>query len=149
MTILGNLGKDADLKHFGEDKLSVVNFSVAHTENRKNRDGVKEQTTIWVSAAWWLKKEVAEKVAPYLKKGKKVFIEGEPGARAYVPSGGGDPKSELTLRVFSLEFADGPQNSEGAASTPAAAPVQQTSAPATAPGYTPNPNVEDDDLPFG
>jgi len=143
-TILGNLGKDAEIKHFGEDKLSVLNFSVAHTENRKNKDGVKEQTTIWISAAWWLKKDVAEKVAPYLKKGKKVYLEGEPGARAYIPSGSSEPKAELTLRVFSLEFAESAQATGTAqASTPPVADKPQQA------GYLVGDKPpEEDDLPF-
>lgn len=144
MQLLGNLGKDAELKHFGDDKMSVVNFSVAHTEKRKNAQGVKESITIWANCAWWLKKEIADKVAPYLKKGKKVYVEGEPGARAYIPTGGNDPKADLTLRVFSLEFAEAAQ----AAGT-TVAPAAETPPPAAPPAPTGTSSApEDDDLPF-
>ena len=145
LTILGNIGKDAEIKHFEGQEKSVVNFSVAHTETFV-KNGVKEQSTTWTECAWWLKKETAIKTAAYLKKGKKVYVEGQPSARGYVDAQNA-AKASLMVNVFKLEFADPPQTQQAQQQ-----PTQQQAAPQQHASYAPpidmNNPPEDDDLPF-
>lgn len=147
MTMLGNIGGDAVLKHFDGKERSVVNFSIAHTENRTNASGTKESHTVWVDASWWLKKEIAIKVAPYLLKGKKVYITGQPGARAYIPNAGGDPRATLTINVDKMEFAEA-ASKDGATNNSTAAATQNNKAPEYAPPADISSAPEEDDLPF-
>lgn len=79
MEVIGNLGKDCLVNNVNGK--NVINFSVAHSE--KGRDG--ETKTSWVECAYWTEKTG---MAPYLKKGTKVFVEGFPSVRSYTTSTG-------------------------------------------------------------
>lgn len=69
LTLIGNLGKDADLKQIGD--YHALQFSVATTERVKTND-----VTTWSNVTYWGKKEQLEKLSSHLKKGKKVMLRG-------------------------------------------------------------------------
>ena len=71
--VIGNLGKDAEVKEFSGKK--YVCFSVAHTENvRAQKPGEPPtQRTTWLSIYWYGE---GGAVLPYLKRGAKVFVRG-------------------------------------------------------------------------
>ena len=72
--LVGNLGKDPEVKHL-DNGVAVANFSLATTENYKNKEGEKVSQTEWHNIVLWRGwAEVAEK---YLKKGANVYIEGK------------------------------------------------------------------------
>lgn len=73
LTIIGNLGKDSELRTTSYGK-KVCAFSVASTKSFKRGDQWEKSTT-WFSVSLWGDK--AEKFSASLKKGVKVFIEGE------------------------------------------------------------------------
>ena len=91
---IGNLGRDAELKNIGGK--NVINFSIAHTE--KNKDG--QEKTIWIDCAKWGE---STGILPYLKKGTKVFVEGNPDLRTYQKQDG-TTATTLTLRVAHVEL---------------------------------------------
>lgn len=114
LDIMGNLGRDAEEKKFGDTTYAA--FSVCHTERR----GDKEFTT-WVSC---LKKDENGKLLPHLKKGVKVWCSGSPKANAYTNKDG-QAVGDLQLNVFNFEFGGKKEGSEtehpyvqGAASEP-------------------------------
>ena len=65
LTIVGNLGKDPDMR-FTTDGKAVTTFSVA-ASNRKDE-------TVWFRVSTWDKQ--AETCNQYLHKGSKVLVEG-------------------------------------------------------------------------
>lgn len=77
LTILGNLGKDPEVKTVGEKK--VAKFSIATTRRGKDKDGNK--ITDWHNVILWDK--LAELAEKYLTKGSSVIIEGEVQYRNY------------------------------------------------------------------
>lgn len=99
--VSGVLGNDAEIKEFGKRK--AVNFSVAVHKDYKNSKGEKVEKTDWMNAVIWKNADQSIKVAEFLKKGKRVFIEGEPGVDAYL-SKEGEAKGALTINVKNLEF---------------------------------------------
>jgi len=83
VTLLGHLGKDAEVKHT-PNGTSVGNFSIA-TERRwkdKNSDEWKSETDWHRITAWRV-----DGVAPYLLKGKAVLVEGRLQTRSYDKDG--------------------------------------------------------------
>lgn len=66
--LIGNLGRDAELKVIG-DGTSVINFTVAAKSSRRDDESQ------WHSCALFGKR--ADKLAEYLKKGQRVFVRGE------------------------------------------------------------------------
>jgi len=66
----GTLGGDAELRRTSAGKM-VCNCSVAVSENRPGGDGAE---TTWLRVSVW--EEQAEALAPRLKKGTSVYVEG-------------------------------------------------------------------------
>lgn len=77
--VIGNIGKDAEIREFGERK--YVSFTVAHSERKRNQDGQFEEHTVWVSVLWY---GDGGKLFQYLKKGCKVFVRGDLSVRKYL-----------------------------------------------------------------
>ncbi len=82
--LIGNLGKDPDVKEFGSSKKAT--FSLATTDTYKNAKGEKIKDTQWHNVVIWGKLAgIAEK---YLKKGQSVAGEGKLVHRMYETSSG-------------------------------------------------------------
>lgn len=95
---IGNLGKDCVLNNVNGK--SVINFSIAHTERFRDATGNQKDRTIWVECAYWTDRTA---VAPYLKKGTQVYVEGNPDVRTYQTNDGRQGAS-LSLRVTSIQL---------------------------------------------
>ena len=72
--LIGNLGKDPEVRYL-ENGVAVANFSLATTENYKNKDGERVSQTEWHNIVLW--RGLAEIAEKWLKKGSSVFIEGK------------------------------------------------------------------------
>lgn len=136
LQVIGNLGKDALVNNVNGK--SVINFNVAHTERFKDAQGNQKDRTTWVDCSYWTDRVA---VAPYLKKGTQVYVEGTPDVRSYTTADGRNGAS-LTLRITSVQLL-------GAKPGGTAAPDQSAGA-----SYAPSsssPAGDDspvDDLPF-
>ena len=137
---IGNLGKDCVTNTVNGK--NVINFNVAHTEKYRDAQGNQKDKTIWVECAYWTDKTA---IAPYLRKGTQVYVEGSPEVRTY-PKNDGTTAASLTLRVSSVQLLgtrgenNGP--SQGGYSAPAAS-SNSNSAPSRQEMSEPV-----DDLPF-
>ena len=81
--LIGRLGKDPEVKTFGEKK--KASFSIATTDSYKNAKGEKVEDTQWHNIViWGSLAGVAEK---YLKKGQEVCVEGKLVHRDYETGG--------------------------------------------------------------
>lgn len=78
--LIGNLGKDPELRYTSSGD-AVANFSIATGESWKDKDGNKQERTEWHNIVAW--KKLAEICGEYLKKGKKVYVEGRLQTRSY------------------------------------------------------------------
>lgn len=78
--ILGNLGKDPELKHTQTGK-SVATFSVATTDKWKDNNGQWHEKTEWHNIVVWGAK--ADNCAQYLSKGSSVYIDGKISTRTW------------------------------------------------------------------
>lgn len=98
LQVIGNLGKDCVTNTVNGK--SVINFNVAHTEKFRDAQGNQKDKTIWVDCAYWTDRVA---IAPYLRKGTQVYVEGTPEVRTY-PKNDGTTGSSLTLRVASVQL---------------------------------------------
>ncbi len=98
LQVIGNLGKDS-ITNLVNGK-SVINFTVAHTEKYKDSQGVQNEKTIWVDCAYWTDRTA---IAPYLKKGTLIFVEGAPEVRQFTRNDG-TSGSNLSLRVSNVQL---------------------------------------------
>lgn len=97
LQIIGNLGADADEPRNVNGKV-VVNFRVAVNGKRKEDD------VTWFRCAMW--GERAEKVFPFLVKGKKVFVQGPVQIETFKRDNGQEGHS-LKVMVNDLELLSG------------------------------------------
>lgn len=141
LQVIGNLGKDAQVNNVNGK--TVINFNVAHTERYKDAQGNQKDRTTWVDCSYWTDRTA---VAPYLKKGTQVYVEGTPDVRSYTTADGRQGAS-LTLRIASVQLlgakssGSGDQSNYSGDNTPA-----QSYNPAPAAGGDSNDAL--DDLPF-
>ena len=72
--LIGNLGKDPEVRYL-DSGVAVANFSLATTENYKNKEGERISQTEWHNIVLW--RGLAEVAEKWLKKGSPVYIEGK------------------------------------------------------------------------
>jgi single-strand DNA-binding protein len=129
LQVIGNLGKDAVVNNVNGK--NVINFTVAKTERFKDAQGNQKDKTTWVDCAYWTDRTA---VAPYLKKGTQVYVEGTPDVRTYTTQDGRNGAS-LTLRVASVQLlgakAEGGSNGGSYSSQPSSPQTYNQSAPPT------------------
>jgi len=102
--LVGNLGRDPEVRTF-QNGGKVVNLRIATSENwRDKATGERREKTEWHSVAIFSEPlgRVAEQ---YLRKGSKVYIEGQLETRKWQDQSGADRYStEVVLRPFRSEL---------------------------------------------
>ena len=141
LQVIGNLGKDCITNNVNGK--TVMNFSVAHTEKVKDPQGNLKDKTIWVECAYWSERTG---VAPYLKKGTQVYVDGTPDLRTYTKNDGTNGSS-LSLRVITLQLVGGANKGENMAEAPSMGNSSYASQPKPASASN-DINEPMDDLPF-
>jgi single-strand DNA-binding protein len=113
--LIGNLGRDPEVRSF-QNGGKVCNLRIATSETWKDRNtGERREKTEWHSVAIF--QEGLVRVAEqYLKKGSKVYIEGQLQTRKWQDQSGADRYStEVVLQGFggTLTMLDGPGGGSG------------------------------------
>lgn len=113
--LIGNLGRDPEVRNF-QNGGKVCNLRIATSETWKDRNtGERREKTEWHSVAIF--QEGLVRIAEqYLRKGSKVYIEGQLQTRKYQAQDGSDRYStEVVLQGFggTLTMLDG-RNEGGA-----------------------------------
>jgi single-strand DNA-binding protein len=142
--IIGNLGKDPEMR-YTQGGQAVTQFTVAVNRNYKDSNGEWKEETEWFRVVAW--GPLAERSAEYLRKGRKVYVEGRLQTRAWE---GQDGQKRYTTEliantVTSLE----PRNREDVAGEPSGARSArggETAAPAGGDDFGSGDGL--DDLPF-
>ena len=136
--LIGNLGADPEVRHT-QDGRAICNMRVATTESwRDKQSGDRRERTEWHSVVIF--SEQLSKVAQqYLKKGSKVYIEGQLQTRKWQDSSGNDRyTTEVVLQNYAgqLTMLDGRNGMVAPGSRKAAAvtsiPVREAPAGRTA-----------------
>jgi len=101
--LVGNLGADPEsrsLNNGGE----VVNMRVATSEQWKDRDGNRQERTEWHNVVIF-NENLGRVAKSYLKKGSKVYLEGQLQTRKWQDQSGNDKyTTEIVLQKFRGEL---------------------------------------------
>ena len=107
--LIGNLGRDPETRSF-QNGGKVCNLRIATSENWKDRNtGERRERTEWHSVSI-LSEGLVRVAEQYLKKGSKVYIEGQLRTRKWQDQSGNDRYStEVVLQGFgaTLTMLDG------------------------------------------
>lgn len=113
--LVGNLGRDPESRSFSNGG-KVVNLRIATSESWKDRNtGEKKEKTEWHSVAIF-NEGLANVAERFLRKGSKVYIEGQLQTRKWQDQNGQDKYStEVVLQGFNsvLTMLDGPGGGQG------------------------------------
>jgi single-strand DNA-binding protein len=128
--LVGNLGKDPEIRRT-QDGRPIVNLSIATSESwRDKATGERKEKTEWHRVTVW-NEGLAKVAEQYLKKGAKVYIEGQLQTRKWVDKDGVEKYStEIVLQGFGgslvmLDSRDAGRTTESAQSKPRAVPVSE------------------------
>src|SRR5215213_5247881 len=101
--LVGNLGADPESRSFSNGG-EVVNLRIATSENWKDRDGNRQERTEWHSVAIF-NENLGRVAKNYLRKGSKVYIEGQLQTRKWQDQSGNDRyTTEIVLQKFRGEL---------------------------------------------
>ncbi len=101
--LVGNLGADPESRSFANGG-EVVNIRVATSETWKDRDGNRQEKTEWHTVAIF-NENLGRVAKSYLKKGSKVYLEGQLQTRKWQDQSGNDRYStEIVLQKFRGEL---------------------------------------------
>ncbi len=116
--LVGNLGRDPEVRTF-QNGGKVCNLRIATSETWKDRNtGERRERTEWHSVAIF-SEPLARVAEQYLRKGSKVYIEGQLETRKWQDQSGNDRYStEVVLRPYKSELTmldgrDGPSGGMG------------------------------------
>jgi single-strand DNA-binding protein len=122
MMIIGNLGADPELRYTPSGK-AVAELRVAVNDRSRGPDGEWQEETQWFRVELW--EQAAERAAERLRKGHKVFAEGQLRAREWEGKDG-QKRTSLEIRfarIQSLERRDPSEGGYGGSFSENAAPV--------------------------
>ncbi len=144
--IIGNLGADPEIRTVSSGA-RVANFSVATSRTWTGRDGQQQEKTEWHRiVAWDRLADIAER---FLKKGERVYVEGEIQYRSYEDKEG-QTRYVTEINARDLMMLGGREG--GGAGGEAPRRDRAPAAKAGGAGYedfqAPPFGDEDDDLPF-
>lgn len=101
--LVGNLGADPEARSLSNGG-EVVNLRVATSETWKDRDGNRQERTEWHQVVIW-NENLGRVAKSYLKKGSKVYLEGQLQTRKWQDQSGNDRYStEVVLQRFRGEL---------------------------------------------
>ena len=108
--LIGNLGRDPEVRSF-QNGGKVCNLNIATSESWKDKNsGERKERTEWHSVAIF-NDGLVRIAEQYLKKGSKVYIEGQLQTRKWQDQSGNDRYStEVVLQGYggTLTMLDGP-----------------------------------------
>ena len=136
--IVGNLGQDPEIKYTAGGA-AVTTLSIATSDSWKDKDsGMDQERTEWHRVVLW--RRLAEVAGEYLKKGSKVYIEGQLQTRKWEQEGQTRYTTEIIARDMQFLDSRGSSNNE---STQKNSEMNAQSA-----ADVPDSAIDDDDIPF-
>jgi len=135
VSLIGNLGADPETV-FTPNGNQITKFRVAVNESWKGNDGNQHEHVEWFRIVCFNGRGQA--CADYLKKGRRVFVQGPQRTRTYTDRDGEERRATEVI-AFSVIFLDSPRQHEGGAEPgPAGSPPCDHS----------DLGVTDDEVPF-
>ena len=101
--LVGNLGADPEARSLNNGG-EVVNMRVATSESWKDKDGQRQERTEWHNVVIF-NENLGRVAKSYLRKGSKVYLEGQIQTRKWTDQSGNDRyTTEIVLQRFRGEL---------------------------------------------
>jgi single-strand DNA-binding protein len=115
--LVGNLGADPEARSLNNGG-EVVSMRIATSESWKNKDGERQERTEWHNVVIF-NENLGRVAKSYLRKGSKVYVEGQIQTRKWQDQSGNDRyTTEIVLQRFrgELVLLDSREGGSGGAS---------------------------------
>jgi len=112
--LIGNVGGDPDIRNLPNGD-RVANFSLATSEKWKDKDGNRQERTEWHRITIW-NEGLIKVVENYVKKGSRIYIEGQLQTRKWQDKDGHDRyTTEIVLKPYrgEIKLLDAKGDDEG------------------------------------
>lgn len=109
LVVVGNLGSDPDLRYNASGS-PFLRFNIASNGRTRNASGEWQDSTEWIRVT--ITGARAEKLAEYLKRGVRVYVDGRLETRPWIDRSN-EPKAGLELLADSIEFVSSRPRDEG------------------------------------
>ncbi|MBX3291040.1 MAG: single-stranded DNA-binding protein [Acidobacteria bacterium] len=107
VSILGNAGRDASLRH-SENGTLIASFPIASNSFKNSKEG-RVEVTHWYDITAFGK--TAETLAEYIKKGTSILVHGRLSFKPWTTERG-EARSGAEVTLLSFEFVGGNRSSE-------------------------------------
>lgn len=97
--LVGHVGKDPEVQYVKED-VPVARFTLATSENYRNKNGEKVTNTEWHNLVVW--RGLAKVAEQYVKKGTQLYVEGKLTTRSYEKDGATKYFTEIVVNNFEM-----------------------------------------------
>jgi single-strand DNA-binding protein len=144
--LIGNLTRDPEVRYLPSGT-ALTTFDIAVNEKFRDRNQELREETLFIRVDTFQK--LAETCAQYLKKGRRVFVEGKLRIDSWEGKDG-VKRSRPVIRGLGVQFIDS-RPAEGAAAAPQAQPAQPAARPAESGGVAEaprSPAPADADMPY-
>jgi single-strand DNA-binding protein len=141
ITIVGNLGKDPELRYTPQGN-AVCNFSVATNEKRRDKGGDFQDVTTWFRITLWGKQ--AENASKYLTKGSPIYVEGRLRVEEWSDKDG-KMRYTLDVQATDMQFIGSNRGDDYSGSPNSYADEPSSSSASSTGGFS---GPSDDDIPF-
>ena len=136
--IVGNLGQDPEIKYTAGGA-AVTTLSIATSDSWKDKDsGMDQERTEWHRVVLW--RRLAEIAGEYLKKGSKVYIEGQLQTRKWEQEGQTRYTTDIIAR--DMQFLDSRVSSN------TSSPQKSSEISGQSAANVPDSAIDDDNIPF-
>ena len=108
-TVIGYLGADPELRSLPSGQ-PVVNFTVATDETFLDKQGQKQERVEWHHVVAFAR--LAETCKEYLKKGRRVYVEGRLRTREYEAKNNGGKRQRTEIVATRVQFLGAPPNGQ-------------------------------------
>ena len=139
--LIGNIGKDPEIRVNPTSGKKVVRFSLATSKRYRDNNGEQKEQTEWHNIIGWGKiADIVEQLG--IRKGTSLYVEGELTTRSWTDQASGQKRytTEINMSTFQLLTPRGTQNGGGYG--------QQQQSPAYQNEYAQQQQDDCEDLPF-
>jgi single-strand DNA-binding protein len=142
ITIIGNLGRDPELRYTPQGT-AVCDFSVAVNDRKRDKSGEWQDVTTWFKITFWGKQ--AENASKYLTKGRQAYIEGRLQVEEWTDRDGNN-RYTLAVQGTDIQFLSDGRSESGEHQTASADTSFHTPSNEDFSGQAST--ATDDDIPF-
>lgn len=108
--LIGNLTQDPDVRMLTSG-VPVAELRLAVNRRYKDRDGQPQEETLFIQVETW--RTMAKFCQDWLKKGRRVFVEGRLKMDSWEAKDGGGKRSVIKVVAERIQFADARAAAEG------------------------------------